>query len=247
MRDKIRDIVKHTALGFIETVKVTGTDTETLVETFAENHTVVIKAHMHDPSSELRGVFGFNNLGLLRSLIEFPNYKTDDATVTVKYRERNGEKVPEEIVFKDEHGSKDHYRLMAQEAMADQPQFNGLVWDIEIAPTKSIIKEFGQRASMYSGIGTHFTVGVVDGDLIVYFGDQDGSTHKGSMVFEKGVTGTITSGKYYWPIAPFLQILKLSDGVDCIVSISNRGAFQITIESEIAEYRYIMPCIKRDN
>lgn len=244
MRAEIRDIVKHTgSLGFVETVKITGSDTETVIETVATDNTVIVKGKLNNPLGEFRGVFGLSNLGLLRNLVEFPTYKTDGAAVTVKRRDRNGDMIPEEIVFKDENGSKDCYRLMAQEVIPDQPRFVGVSWDVEIAPSKSTLKEFMQRAAMYGSLESLFGVDIVDGDLVFLFGDKDGSTHRGTMVFEKGIGGSM-KGEQWWPMSPVLQILKLSDGSDCTMSISQKGALQITIETPVGEYRYILPAKK---
>ena len=239
MRNTIRDIVKHTgSLGFIETVVIEGTESVTKVESVATDNSVILKGTLRDPKSEFVGKFGFTNLNLLKQLLEFPNYKTDGAKVLMKHRERHGVKSPDEIVFEDENGSKDHYRLQA--TVPNQPSFLGATWNVEVAPSKSVIKEFAQRASMYGAIESKFLVTVEDGNLVFYFGDPDAATHKGTMVFEKGVTGTLKD-RIYWPIAQVIQILKLSDGEDCTLSISDVGALQITIESELAEYRYILP------
>jgi hypothetical protein len=245
MRNELRDIVKHTggALGFIEIVKVIGSDTATEIESLASDKSVIIKGHLIDPLADLKGVFGLTNLGLLKQLVEFPNYKTDGATVSVKYRDRGGENIAEEIIFKDEAGSKDHYRLMAKEVIPEQPKFLGASWNVEIAPTKSMIKEFAQRAGMYSSQETHFQINTVDGDLVIFFGDPEAASHKGTMVFEKGVLGTLRAPLAF-PISQTLQILRLSDGADCTMSITDKGALQIAIESGLAVYNYILPSKK---
>ena len=44
MIDVLRDIVKHTyGLGFLELVKITGTDSETAIDSMAEDRSVILQ------------------------------------------------------------------------------------------------------------------------------------------------------------------------------------------------------------
>jgi len=45
MKDILADVISHThALGFLEIIKVTGTTTDTLIESMAEDSSVVLQA-----------------------------------------------------------------------------------------------------------------------------------------------------------------------------------------------------------
>jgi len=58
-RDVVQDIVKHTAaLGFIQAVKVTGTENETTLDAMDADRTVILKAAVHAPVQEFTGEFG---------------------------------------------------------------------------------------------------------------------------------------------------------------------------------------------
>jgi hypothetical protein len=81
-----------------------------------------------------------------------------------------------------------------------------------------------------------FNVSSNDGDLVFSFGDA--STHAGSFVFEAGVEGTL-SHTWSWPVAQVQSILGL-DG-DKTMSISDQGAMQITVDSGMVKYDYILP------
>ena len=83
---------------------------------------------------------------------------------------------------------------------------------------------------------TVFTVKSENGDLVFYFGDAN--THAGKFVFQSGVEGDL---KHAWayPVAQVQAILNL-DG-EATMSLSDQGAMQITVDSGLAKYNYIMP------
>src|SRR5690606_32602337 len=143
MRDTLLDVVKHTGgLGFIDTVKITGTETETFVEAMDTERTVIIKAKLLKPEAELVGEFGMSHLSLLQGLLNFANFKTDGASIVVKRKDRNGKQTPEEIVFKGDNGtSPASYRLMSSELIPDQAKFLGTAWDVEVSPGRSKVTE----------------------------------------------------------------------------------------------------------
>ena len=76
MRDHLLDLVEHTYdLGFIELVKVTGTDSETTIDGLAEDRSVVVSAKFKQPVAEFVGTFGMPNLSKLKILLGIPEYK----------------------------------------------------------------------------------------------------------------------------------------------------------------------------
>ena len=44
-----------------------------------------------------------------------------------------------------------------------------------------------------------------------------------------------------WPLAQVLAILKLGMSGACVMSISTKGALQISVDSGLAKYDYILP------
>jgi hypothetical protein len=57
-------------------------------------------------------------------------------------------------------------------------------------------------------------------------------------VFHHGVTGKL-KGTWAWPVSQVLSILNLSG--DITMKIADAGALQITVDSGLAEYNYILP------
>ena len=82
----------------------------------------------------------------------------------------------------------------------------------------------------------NFQAKTENGDLMFYFGDH--STHAGNFVFHAGVTGQLKR-VWSWPIKTFISIMDLVG--DKVVKISDDGAAQITVDSGLAVYNYILP------
>lgn len=246
MRETLLDIVKHVSgVNNVDTIKVTGTKDSTLIEAMDTERTVIIKTKLHTPLEELEGEFGASHLTpLLQGLLNYPNYKTDGASVSVVRKERNGKQVPEEIVFKDEQGQTASFRLMNADLVPEQAKFLGTTWDVEVDPSNSKIAEFNQLAQLYSSFENYFLVKTVDGDLRFYIGDEGSSMHKAFLTIESGVSGEL-KGDLHWPINQVLQVLKLGKDENIKLQFSGRGALQITMSSPKAEYKYILPARKK--
>lgn len=242
-RDVVQDIVKHTAgLGFISAVKVSGTDEETTLDAMDTDRTVILKAKLHNSVSDFEGEFGLGNLGFLSGVTNLPNYQEDTATVEVVKRERNGTEVPDHLLFKDAEGNKDQYRFMSKEIVDQTLQtakFRGVNWDVTFEPTKQKVSELTQVAGIYGGIEPNFTVKTEGSDLIVTVGAADGS-FTGKRTFATNVDGEINEG-FAWPLSQVLAILKLGMSGTCVMQISAKGALQISVDSGIGKYDYILP------
>lgn len=245
VKDVVQDVVRMTAgLGFISAVKVSGSDTETTLDAMDTERTVILKASMHNPITEFQGEFGLGNLGFLNGVTNLQNYKEDDATVEVVKRERNGVETPDHLMFKDSDGNTDQYRFMSKEIIEQTLQtvkFKGTDWDVTFEPTKAKVGELQQVAGIYGGIEPNFTVKTEDGNLIITVGAADGS-FTGKRTFAHNVEGELNEG-YAWPLNQVLAILKLGMSGQCVMQISKRGALQISIDTGIGKYDYILPAM----
>jgi hypothetical protein len=81
-----------------------------------------------------------------------------------------------------------------------------------------------------------FQVKTENGNLVFFFGDA--STHAGSFTFQAGINGKLRQ-TWAWPVVTVMSILNL-DG-DKVVKIADAGAMQITVDSGLAVYEYILP------
>jgi hypothetical protein len=241
MKEILKDIVSHTHnLGFLSIVKITGEEDSTKIDSMSDDRAVIMFAETANPQPDMLGVFGMPQLNKLKYLLEGEEYK-EDATIEVVKAERNGTTIPVGIHFENKNSDfKNDYRFMNTEIINEKlktVKFRGANWDVEVTPTLQSIQRFGFQAGANSE-HTTFLAKTDGGNLKFIFGDQ--STHGGEFVFATNVTGKLTRA-HTWPVAAILSILKIADVNNCKLSISDAGALQITMDSGLATYKYIIP------
>jgi hypothetical protein len=237
MRDCLKDLVEHTFdLGCIDLVKIVGDTNTTAISGLAEDLSVVVQAEYKNPVADFVGTFGMPNLSKLKTLLNLQEYR-EDAKLTITKRATSGE--PDGISFENKAGDfKNNYRFMASEIVNDKlktAKFKGVNWHIEFEPSAASILRLKMQMSA-NAEEPNFQAKVENGDLKFFFGDH--STHAGNFVFQAGVAGTLKR-TWSWPAAQFASILSLTG--DKIVKISDDGAAQITVDSGLAVYNYILP------
>jgi len=239
MKDNLQDLIQHThGLGNVDLIKVTGTDTETQINAVAEDKTVIVSGTLNSPVADFIGVFGMPNLGKLKTILGFDDYDTD-AKISVATSSRDGVDTPTTIHFETKDGSfVNDYRLMSKAIVEEKVKsvtFKGTTWNVEFQPSIAGIQRLKKQASANSE-QEHFTMTTVNGDLKINFGDP--STHSGNFVFQPTVGGTL-SKTWHWPVKVFQAILDLPG--DKTIRIADAGATEITVDSGLATYRYLLP------
>ena len=240
MKDTLLDIVKHThALGFLNLVKIVSDDKESTIESMADDRSVIMKGKFHKPIG-IDGTFGMPQLNKLDILLKVPEYK-DGATITVSTRAKEGKDYPTGLHFENANGDfKNDYRFMNAEIIEEKlktVKFRGVNWDIEFEPSMAAVTRLTYLVQANSE-ETSFVAKTDGTDLKFYFGDH--STHAGEFIFQPGVSGTLDKN-WAWPVAQVLQILKLAESSTVKMHISNEGALQLTVDSGIGEYQFILP------
>lgn len=243
MKDYLLDLIQHTnGLGVVELVKVNGTATETKVSAVADDRTVIVNGTFKTPLKGFDGTFGMPNLSKLKTILGFDDYG-EDATIVLVNETKNGEDIPSAIHF--ETAAKDFindYRLMAKATVEDRVRavtFKGATWNIEFEPTVAGIMRL-KKQSQANSEETNFKTKTENGDLKVYFGDP--STHSGNFVFHSGLTGSLTR-PWQWPVKVFLAIMDLPG--DKTVRIADEGVVEITVDSGIAVWQYLLPALTK--
>jgi hypothetical protein len=236
MKDHLLDLVQHTYdLGCIDLIKVIGTDKETAINGFAEDKSVILDAKFAGPVADFIGTFGMPNLGKLKTLLNLQEYR-EDATLTIT-RKTGGE--PDGITFENKAGDfRNNYRFMASEIVNEKLKtlkFNGATWNITFEPTVAAIQRLKMQAQANSE-EPNFQVKTENKNLKFFFGDH--STHSGNFVFQPDVTGTLKH-TWAWPVSQVMSILSLTG--DKTMQISDSGCMQITVDSGLAVYNYILP------
>jgi len=244
--DVLLDVLKHTlALGNLEILKVTGSADETKLESMAPDNSVVFKAFLKNPIKEFEGEFGMSQLSVLKGFTEFPPFRTDGATISVKRETKNGKETTTEIIFKDVNSRPANYRLVSAELVPLQPKPMASAWDIVVTPTKSKIQELTKAAQILSAQEEFFYVKNVDGDLRFYIGEPESSSHKIYVSFNQNTAGTLNG--LYWSMPQILTILKLIDENVSFseMSILSKFLLQIKLITEHCEYFFLCPTKKR--
>lgn len=241
MRDYLLDLVQHTyGLGVINLIKVTGTSTETTVNAFdQQTKTVVLNATFKEPIAEFVGTFGMPNLDRLNTILNIPVYK-EDAKITVStQKDTNGVDIPSGINFENKDGDfKNNYRFMSEAVINDQlknVRMKQVKWGVEINPTVASIQKLRFQSQAHSD-ATTFSTKTENGDLKVFFGDH--SSHAGQFVFAAATGGSL-SKQLHWPVSVVNSIFSLPG--EKSFKISDEGVAEITVDSGLAVYHYMLP------
>jgi hypothetical protein len=238
--DSFKDIVKHTAgLGFIEMVKVIGSDKEAKIEAIDADKTVVIFGDMYQPITDINTTIGLSRLAVLKGNMEIHS----ESTIEVVKETKGNVDTPVEIKFDNKAGLVANYRFMSETMINEQikvPPFRGATWNLTITPTKKAINTLSTYMGILGGFEKRFIVSIEKGTL--YFSIGNGPTDRATVPFATGVTGTLKQWSY--PLSQVLSILKLADAADCKMNFSDMGALKIDIDSGIGKYSYIVPAGK---
>jgi hypothetical protein len=241
MQDYLKDIVQHTnGLGNIDLIKITGTATDTLINSVSEDRSVILEARFKSAHPDFIGTFGMPNLGKLKTILGIEEY-SKDAKITINTQQNSaGETVPCGIHFENKAGDfKNDYRYMNADVINDKlktVKFKGVQWGVDFVPTVAGIQRLRMQASANSE-ETTFTARTENGNLVFFFGDP--TTHAGNFVFQAGVSGSFTKTAWHWPVNVVMGILALPG--DKTFKMSDAGASKITVDSGLIEYDYILP------
>lgn len=239
MKDNLQDLIQHTyGLGCVDLIKIVGTDKETQMSAIAEDKSVIVMGTMKNPVADFIGTFGMPNLSKLKIILGFDDYD-EHAKINVTRTSRDGVDIPSAMHFETKSGDFiNDYRLMAKSIVDEKVKtvtFKGAAWNVEFEPTVAGIMRLKKQAQANND-ETTFTAKTENGDLKIFFGDP--STHSGNFVFQPSVTGVLTRS-WMWPVKVFLAIMDLPG--DKTVRISDQGAAEITVDSGLATYRYLLP------
>ena len=239
MKNFLQDLVSHThSLGFLPLAKITATSKDTAIDSMAEDRSVILNAKTKNVVNDFEGVFGMPNLNKLDILLKCPEYK-EGAGISVVTQERNGDVIPTGLHFQNSTGDfENDYRFMSTEIINEKlklGKFKGVTWDIEFEPSVTSIQKFKFQSAAHSE-ETTFQVKTENNNLVFSFGDA--STHAGNFIFQSGINGKLRQ-TWSWPVTQVQSILNLAG--DITIRIADAGAMQITVDSGIAVYDYILP------
>ena len=236
MRDCLLDLVQHTYdLGCIDLIKIVGDENTTQLEGLAEDLSVIVKGEYKNPVPDFVGTFGMPNLSKLKTLLNLQEYK-EDAKLTIT---RKTPTEPDGIDFVNKTGDfKNNYRFMTSGVVSEKlktARMKSVPWHIEFEPAVASIMRLKMQMSA-NAEEPNFQVKTDGTNLKFYFGDH--STHAGNFVFQSDITGQLKRAWSY-PAKQFASIMDLVG--DKIIRISDDGVAQITVDSGVAVYNYLLP------
>jgi hypothetical protein len=236
MRDHLLDLVQHTLdLGFIDLVKINGTEEVTAISGVAQDKSVVVQGQFATPVAEFIGTFGMPNLNKLKIILNLQEYR-ENAKLSIS---RRSDGTSDGIDFENAAGDfKNNYRFMAANIVNEQlkdVKFKGANWNVDFEPSVASIMRLKMQ-SQANAEESVFRTKTEDGDLKFVFGDH--SSHAGEFVFQGGVDGLIKR-QWSWPVLQIISILGLVGNKR--MQISDDGVMQITVDSGLAVYTYIIP------
>lgn len=244
MKDILLDIVSHThALGFLDLIKINAEDTnKTTVESMAEDRSVILFGETHDPVPEFKGMFGMPNLDKLAFHLKNPEYEKSGHIEVIETL-RGEDVIPTHIHFENANGDfQNDYRFMSRQIIEEKlksVKFKGSKWAVEFVPSVDSIRRMKLMSTAHAEEANFTAKTVQTGDvvdLLFYFGDP--STHAGNFVFQTDV-GTELKHSWSWPVSQVQAILRLPG--DLKMGLSDQGAMQISVDSGLANYNFILP------
>lgn len=264
MLNYLRDLVKNTSNLDVQIIKVTGdANGKVNIEGMDEGKTVVIKGKFLKDIPEFEGTFGLSNLDELSGYLNIyssPSAKVEiikeSKTFSVSVKDEDEqpildsdgnptyEEVVEDVIAEfhfrlDSEEMMNPYRVVDKRMIPDQYNFLGATWNVEVEPSQASIEKLAKQA----GVGYTETFGVKtkDDNLYVVLGNPESQA---SFLFAKDVKGEIAN-PWIWDLSKVLNILKLSSNAECTMSFLDKGVLQITLNTGLAKYNYILPAKAR--
>lgn len=235
--DALREILTHThGLGFLDLVKVTGTNKTTELNSMASDKKVVLNSSFVQPVTEFDGIFGLHDLGRLNTILNIPEYK-ENAFITITKMNSNGVDVPVGISFANaSRDFRNDYRLMSKDVVETQlpaKTRKAIHWDVTFTPSQNSIQKLKYQSQAAGSSDGTFLARVDNGHLLFSIGDH--SSHSGEFVFQQNVVGTLKTPRE-WPLTHVQGILNLTG--DKVVQISDAGAMEIQVTTGLAVHNY---------
>lgn len=237
MRDYLLDLIHYTHdLGVIPLVRIEGTAKSTEFKGFDQVSHMIFKGEFKTPNADMIGTFGVPNLGPLKSILTNPEYQ-ENAKMTLTRRQ--SDQTPESLNFENASGDfKNSYRFMtaanvdalmkkveakvqisyAVEIEPSQQNIQRLKWQAEVAPSDSTIQITTEKNNLNIALG-------------------DPSSLSGNFIFHSNIKGTLKKPLRF-QCKPVVSILNQTGNKK--MRFSDQGALEITIESGLAVYQYIL-------
>lgn len=231
----LKEIVQYTTSANLDLVKITGDAQQTLIEGVASDKTVVMHGKFRSAIPEFIGTLGLPNLSRLGVMLNIPEYRENAQISTTQHPDGGLATV---VLSNSDQSFTNVYRLMTA-AMASSAvasvTFREPQWQLEFEPLTASVQKFRYQTQALSD-SEQFQTYTKNNHL--YFELGEPSSHLGTFVFHTPCQGQLRE-QLSWPVRQVQAVLNLTG--DKRMKISDAGAMQITVDSGVAEYRYIIP------
>jgi hypothetical protein len=242
IKDVAQDIVKNViSTGFFDKIKIESDGKTVTIESMDKDKEVILKGKIVRPVPDLKGVFGLSNLNLLSHIVSDSEFTMDESKLSVTYATREKEDIPTEFAYTNKSKSHINYRLMPSTMIPNQPKFLEPKWDVLVTPTKAQIQQFAWAANGLNEYEEYYIPKIVNESLKFFIGDENSASQRGGVVMATEQTGTFDNTNR-WKIAKTITVLKLAERSEFSMAFSTRGAIQVSVNTGIGEYKYILPC-----
>ena len=240
MKDLLLDVVRQAAPLF-DKVRVLCSDTGTTIEAYTDNDKMLfLFADLKDVVPELTGEFGLSNLQLLKGLLDFASYKSDDAKFQARRMVRDGADYVAELEFSDAAGGHTRYKTVNPRMLGDRAHIAPVNWSVAVTPSKAKLTEVIQLTGMLSQVDQHFGVSYNNRTLFLTIGGKSASSHNASVALESDIDCEGLPTKMMFKMPHFISVVKNAGNLPCTIRFAKEGVGGILVETEHGSYSYIL-------
>ena len=239
MKELLIDALRQAAPLF-DKVRVVGSDTGTMVEAYTDDKSLFLFAELKDVVPELTGEFGLSNLPLLRGLLDFASYKTDNAKFQARRMVRDGADYVAELEFSDADGGHTRYKTVNPRMLGKRAHLDPLHWTVSMTPSKAKLTEVIQLTGMLAQVDQHFAITCDDRTLFLTIGGKGASNHNASVALENNLDldGPLTKAMFRMP--HFISVVKNAGNLPCTIRFAREGVCNILVETSHGTYSYVL-------
>jgi hypothetical protein len=240
MRETLVDVVQHISPLF-QKAKIITDDNGSRLSAHTDDKNFLVTCKFKTVLSGLMGEFGVGDLGVLKGLLEFPPYKSENSKLLVKKTTVNDIEFISEFEFRDEKGGRSKYKTMNGTAAGDNVNVANIPWELSFTPDKSKVAEIAKLSGLFSEV--HFALKVDDGKLFLTIGSQNEKNSHSATIFvidcdDENVAKLVNSSTPMYNLAQFISILRHAGSEQCSVHFSSRGVIGISVDTPKCSYMF---------
>lgn len=240
MREVLIDMVQQLAPLF-ERVRVTvDDDGSTHLSAYLDDKNLLMTGLLAAKVPEFINEFGIGSLSMLKGLLDFASYKTDDAKLIVHRTKRDDSEYVTEFEFRDGHGGRSRFKTMSAKLAGDKLTVANIPWEMSFNPDKAKTAEIVKLSQLFPDDA--FGMVVENGTMFLTIGTRSDSTHSATIMVTDGVDEAkakmVNNGELSFSLSRFNNILRNAGTNGCTVKFSSRGVIGMVVSTKLGEYTF---------